>query len=194
MHLRELRKQDVPLMLEWMHDESIAHDLQTDFASKTIEDCEKFIDDSLLDAHNLHLAIADESDIYQGTVSLKNIFDRNAEFAITIRSCAMGKGIAVVAMKKIIEVGFEEKGLDSIYWCVSPDNKRAIRFYDKNGYHRVSPDALNIRGGGTAKHRFEDTIGISSQERKGGTEFPDKEPEHKTEYGFSFPSFCYLKR
>lgn len=147
MHLRELRKQDAPLMLEWMHDESVVHDLQTDFASKTIEDCENFIDDSLLDAHNVHLAIADEMDIYQGTVSLKNIFDGTAEFAITIRSTAMGSGIAAEAMKKIIEVGFEEEELDSIYWCVSPDNKRAIRFYDKNGYHRVSPDALNIRGG-----------------------------------------------
>ena len=147
MNLRELRKQDAPLMLEWMHDESVVHDLQTDFASKTIEDCERFIDDSLLNAHNLHLAIVDESNIYQGTVSLKNIFDGTAEFAITIRSSAMGSGIAAEAMKRIIDVGFEEEKLDSIYWCVSPNNKRAIKFYDKNGYHKVSPGTINIRGG-----------------------------------------------
>ena len=73
MYLRKLKKNDAILMLEWMHDSSVVESLQTDFTSKTIEDCEKFIEDSLLDAHNLHFAIADEFDVYQGTVSLKNI-------------------------------------------------------------------------------------------------------------------------
>ena len=147
MHLRELRNQDAPLMLEWMHDESVVKDLQTDFTSKTLEDCEKFIANSLLERHNLHLAIADDEDVYQGTVSLKNIINGTAEFAITIRASAMGSGIAAEAMKKILEVGFEKEGLHTIYWCVSPENKRAVRFYDKNGYHRVCPDTLKIRGG-----------------------------------------------
>lgn len=147
MRLRELRKQDAPLMLEWMHDESVVKDLQTDFTSKTLEDSEKFIEASLLDRHNLHLAIVDETDVYQGTVSLKNIEDDKAEFAITIRASAMGRGFSAYAMNRIVEIGFEEKGLDSIYWCVSPQNRRAIRFYDKNGYRRVSPDTLNIPGG-----------------------------------------------
>lgn len=147
MYLRKLRKQDAPLMLEWMHDSSVVKDLQTDFESKTLEDCVKFIENSLLDARNLHLAISDESDTYQGTVSLKNICDGTAEFAITVRTSAMGQGIAVEAMNKIIDVAFEEKGLKSIYWCVSPKNKRAVRFYDKNGYRRVSSDALILGEG-----------------------------------------------
>ena len=147
MHLRELRNQDAPLMLEWMHDESVVKDLQTDFTSKTLEDCEKFIANSLLERHNLHLAIADDEDVYQGTVSLKNIINGTAEFAITIRASAMGSGIAAEAMKKILEVGFEKNELRTIYWCVSPENKRAVRFYDKNGYRRVDSVTLNIRGG-----------------------------------------------
>ena len=32
--------------------------------------------------------------------------------------------------------------LKMIYWCVSPKNKRAIRFYDKNGFKRVNPDTI----------------------------------------------------
>ena len=146
MYLRKLQKNDAILMLEWMNESSVVESLQTDFSSKTIEDCEKFIEDSLLDANNLHFAIADEFDVYQGTVSLKNIYNNSAEFAIVIRPEAMGQGIAHGAMKRIIDLGFESKKLENIYWCVSPENKRAIRFYDKHGYSKVSPNTLNIHG------------------------------------------------
>lgn len=107
MYLRKLKKQDAPLMLEWMHDNAVVKNLQTDFASKAIKDCEQFIENSLSDRHNLHLAIADEKDVYQGTVSLKNISDNTAEFAITILSSAMGRGISKKAMDTIVEMGFE---------------------------------------------------------------------------------------
>ena len=39
-------------------------------------------------------------------------------------------------MEKIIEKGFQQLGLNSIYWCVAPENQRAVRFYDKNKYAR----------------------------------------------------------
>ena len=39
MHLRRLERKDAPLMLEWMHDRNVIKDLNTDFASKTIDDC-----------------------------------------------------------------------------------------------------------------------------------------------------------
>ena len=146
MTLRKLELKDAPFMLEWMHDNSVVKYMQADFASKTIDDCVRFIKNSASDSQNLHLAIADEEDQYMGTVSLKNIKDNTAEFAITIRSIAMGKGISKQAMKDIIDVGFNQLNLSSVYWCVSPENVRAVRFYDKNGYHRVLPDTLNIEG------------------------------------------------
>ena len=148
MHLRRLELRDAPLMLEWMHDPSVVEHLHANFLSKTAEDCERFIANSHADETNLHLAIADESDVYQGTVSLKDIHDGTAEFAITIRAAAMGKGVSAAAMKEIIRIGFEETGLNSVFWCVSPENKRAVRFYEKNGYVRVPPGRLSIRGYG----------------------------------------------
>ena len=30
-----------------------------------------------------------------------------------------------------------EMGLSRIFWCVSPENERAVRFYDKGGYRRI---------------------------------------------------------
>lgn len=136
MKLRKLELKDAPLMLEWMHDDTVVHDLKTDFSSKTLEDCIAFINAAQNTTGNLHLAIVDDNDTYIGTVSLKHIAESTAEFGITVRKCAMGKGFSKFGMKSIIEKGFQQLGLRKIYWCVAPENKRAVRFYDKNNYKK----------------------------------------------------------
>lgn len=139
MRLRELKYVDAEYMLEWMHDESVVCHLGTNFANKTIEDCNQFIKNSQEDQNNLNMAIVDENDSYMGTVSLKHIERKlgMAEFAITVRKSAMGKGYSSYGMKEIIRIGLEELGLKKIIWCVSIANERAIKFYDKNGYQRL---------------------------------------------------------
>lgn len=130
-------------MLEWMHDEDVVRDLKANFADKTLEDCERFIEAAQDLSENIHLAITDNNDEYMGTASLKHISGGRAEFGISIRKCAMGKGLSRLGMSEIIRLGFEEYGLDEVYWCVDPVNKRAVRFYDKNGYKRCScPDGV----------------------------------------------------
>lgn len=146
MRLRELRTEDAPLMLEWMHDRNVVKNLQADFESKTLEDCLLFIKNSKSE-NNIHYAIASESDEYMGTVSLKNI-DREkltAEFAITVRTAAMGHGYAWFAMKEILRIAFEEENFESVYWCVSRENKRAVRFYDKHNFHEAVDIPEDIR-------------------------------------------------
>ena len=127
-------------MLEWMQDINVVKDLKADFQSKTIDDCRNFIQYSwTCENKDLHLAITDDNDIYQGTVSLKKIdtVTADAEFAITIRQCAMGKGLAISAMRAIFEHGKENLRLKKIYWCVDSNNVRAVRFYDKNKFRRT---------------------------------------------------------
>lgn len=146
MKLRALEQRDAPLMLEWMHDESVVSHLGANFMEKTIDDCHRFIDWAGSTDTDLHLAVADENDEYMGTVSLKHIHNGTAEFAITVRACAMGKGYSKFGMAAILEKGKVELGLSHIYWCVSAKNARAVRFYDKNGYTRttsVPQDILN---------------------------------------------------
>ena len=140
MYLRKLELKDVPFMLAWMHDESVTKNLQADFASKTMKDAENFIKISWEDKENLHLAISSDTDEYMGTVSLKHIEDGSAEFAITVRAEAMGKGYSWFGMESIIEKAFTEIGLECVYWCVSRENPRAVRFYDKHNFH----EALDI--------------------------------------------------
>ncbi len=136
MRLRKLELKDAPLMLEWMHDDSVVRDLKTNFAAKTIEDCKSFIICAAEDRLNRHLAIVDDADEYMGTVSLKHIESGAAEFGITIRTCAMGKGYSHFGMEQILKYGFAELGLKLVYWCVAPQNQRAVRFYDKHGFPR----------------------------------------------------------
>ncbi|SFO34781.1 diamine N-acetyltransferase [Pseudobutyrivibrio sp. JW11] len=154
MKIRLLKQNDAYRMLEWMHDEDVTKDLAADFKNKTIEDCRQFIDYAVNQCNdykkccNLHLAIVNDCDEYMGTVSLKDIDrdSKNAEFAITIRKDAMGKGYGIWGMKKIIEIGLNNKdlGINDIYWCVSEVNKRAVKFYRKNDYIEIEPTSEMI--------------------------------------------------
>lgn len=154
MYLRKLELKDAPLMLSWMHDESVVGNLHTNFASKTIQDCENFIVSAQNMTCDAHFAIASDEDEYMGTVSLKHIENGSAEFAITVRKESMGRGYSWYGMEAIIEKAFTEFGLESVYWCVSKKNKRAVRFYDKHNFH----ESLDISEAILERYRDEDDL------------------------------------
>ena len=152
MRLRELELKDAPFMLEWMHDENVVEKLRGKFKEKTIDDCKAFIAASHDKSHDIHLAIVDDADEYMGTVSLKSIDSekKNAEFAITVRKSAMGRGYSWFGMEEIIKKAFNEYDLENVYWCVSRKNERAVRFYDKHNFHEavdISSDILERYNG-----------------------------------------------
>ncbi len=132
----EAKKKDAALMLNWMHDSDTVRFLKKDFMNKTIEDCISFIENET--PRSIDFAIVSDNDEYMGTVSLKNIRNKTAEFGIVIRKAAMGKGYSGFAIEKITEYGFKELGLSCIYWYVSAKNSRALKFYDRCKYDRVS--------------------------------------------------------
>ena len=137
MRLRKLETKDAQRMLEWMHDKSVVENLRTNFENKTLADCIEFIEKSGTEKESVNLAIVSDDDEYMGTVSLKDIDDEKAEFAITVRSDAMGKGYSPYAMNEIIQLGFRQLGISEIYWCVDKRNARAVRFYEKNGWKSI---------------------------------------------------------
>lgn len=144
-NLRKLELKDIPFMLEWMHDKTVVEFLCNDFASKTLEDCKKFIENGI-NKKNINLAITDKNDEYMGTVSLKHISDTSAEFAIVVRKKAMGKGYSIFALREIIKYAFDNIGLKTVYWCVSPENIRALRFYDKHSFRKINDNHLSFPG------------------------------------------------
>lgn len=139
MRLRNLELNDAPLMLEWMHDESVVGKLKGNFIEKTLADAESFILASANKEENIHLAIVSDEDEYMGTASLKNVDceTKSSELAIVVRSCAMSRGYSWFGMEEVIRLAFEKYGLESVYWCVSNENERAVRFYDKHNFHET---------------------------------------------------------
>ena len=139
--LRDLEVKDAPRMLEWMHDDVVLKGLQPEkFRSKTLEDCVHFIESCADKRTNCHMAIVDERDQYLGTVSLKMIDPeyKDAEFSIVLRRDAQGQGYALQAMKDILRVGFEQYGLEEIYWNVLKRNTAAIRLYERGGFKQMT--------------------------------------------------------
>lgn len=134
--LRNLNIEDTNSMLEWMHDEDINKQFVFDAKSATRESVKQFIENSWVDEENKHYAIVDKNDEYCGTISLKNINknNKNAEYAIALRSKYMGSGVAAYATKEIVKIAFEELSLIRVYLNVLAENSRAIGFYEKMGF------------------------------------------------------------
>lgn len=139
MKLRKLQYKDVDYMLEWMHDSKVNYGFRFDAEAMKREDVIDFIEKSWKEYENgssYHFAIVLEDDEYLGTISLKNV-DREAgtaEYAISLRSRAHGKGIASAATKEILDFAFDEIQLNRVYLNVLSDNTSAIRLYERNGF------------------------------------------------------------
>lgn len=128
-----------PMIYEYLHDQDIL---------QSIEEVEKLIR-SYRNNNEMHLAITTDADEYMGTVSLKHIEENSAELRIMVKPAAMGKGFAWIGMEGILEKAFSELNLNSVYWCVDRNNKRAIRFFDKHNFH----EALDIPEGIIARYK-----------------------------------------
>lgn len=150
IHLRELQEKDAPYMLEWMLDPSISCFFRFDVRDMTEDSCRQFIVESGKSTRCWHYAIADESDEYLGTVSLKNInYEKGeAEYAISTRKRAHGTGAALEATRQIWKIAFLKLNLKRIYLNVLDENQRANAFYQKAGYcFKCSEEnAVEIRG------------------------------------------------
>lgn len=139
VRLRRLQNKDCAGMLEWMHDVELVKYFRDDMSSKTGEDALKFIEQADIIPQNgrsVHYAIVEESDEYLGTISLKalNLMDGNAEYAISLRRSAQGRGIASAATREVLDIAFNQFDLERVYLNVLSENKRAIRLYEKCGF------------------------------------------------------------
>lgn len=139
IRLRRLQRKDCMGMIEWMHDTEISRYFRDDMLNKTEEDVLKFIDQAdiiPLNEKSVHYAIVEETDQYLGTISLKaiNLKDRNAEYAISLRKGAQGRGVGYAATRELLDVAFNKLELEKVYLNVLSDNKRAIQLYEKCGF------------------------------------------------------------
>lgn len=148
IHLRSLQEKDAPYMLEWMTDPAITKYFRFDASDMIIEKCLAFIRGAGENQDCRHYAIVNETDEYLGTISLKEIHDGSAEYAISTRSCAHGTGAAMKATHQLLSIAFCELSLNRVYLNVLAENGRANAFYRKAGFRftHKEENALEIRG------------------------------------------------
>ncbi len=139
INLRKLENKDADGIMEWMQDSEINRFFRFDNEKVSLDKIHQFIETSIisfLQKKCFHFAIADEMDEYLGTVSLKNVDmnNLNAEYAISLRKKAQGKGVAEQATSKVLNFAFVELGLQKVFLNVYSHNIRAIKFYEKMGF------------------------------------------------------------
>ena len=132
--LRRLTEEDIPGMLEWMHDPEINRWFQFDPDSINEESARRFIENSFTETQR-HYAVSDESGIYYGTASLHEIDLKNGHgtYSAGLRSCAVGSGAGTAALRIILRVAFEELGLKRVISNVLSDNLRSQKMLEKCG-------------------------------------------------------------
>ena len=86
--------------------------------------------------NNLCYIILDEKDDFIGIVEFFNLSwkNRRAELSIIIKSSFRGKGYGYEAVKKMLDIGFTEVGLNRIWLRVLENNHRAIELYKRIGF------------------------------------------------------------
>ena len=150
VHLRPLERKDAPFMLEWMTDPEITRFFRFDASEISEESCREYIEKAQAEQNTVHFAVADETDEYLGTISLKEIDcdKKEAEYAVSTRKKAHGTGAALQATRLILQYAFETLGLERVYLNVLAENGRANAFYRKAGFRfeRDEPEALELRG------------------------------------------------
>lgn len=139
MKLRRLKEKDADGMLEWMQDPEIQKGFCFNAEEKDKAAVLSFIRHAnidLISGKDIHYAISNENDEYLGTISLKDIdmSNRKAEYAISLRRMAQGKGIAAEATQEVLRLAFEKYNLERVYLNVLSENKRAIHLYEKCGF------------------------------------------------------------
>lgn len=139
MKLRKLMDSDAKGMLEWMEDPEINSNFRFSAENISKESVAAFIGKAIVqweEGTTLHYAIGDDNDNYMGTVSLKNIDKESshAEYAISLRKCAQGKGLGEQATREVLKKAFEEWKLERVYLNVLSENLRAISLYEKMGF------------------------------------------------------------
>ena len=145
--LRPLMEKDAPRMVEMMQDTRTTQYLQIGGPDYTLETALRFIASTADESENLHRAVVDGEDVYQGSVSLKHIDleKKEAEYAISMHPQAQGKGAAKAASAGILELAWS-LGLERVYLNVLAENERANRFYQKFGFRYTYTTDMAFRG------------------------------------------------
>lgn len=140
--LRELQKQDIPVINKWRNTRELIDCLGAPYRYINIDVEDRWYENYLNNRNNsIRCAIymKEEQDDILGLVSLTNInrINQSADFHIMIgEQNNRQKGIGFFATKEILRHAFKDMNLYRIELTVLESNIRAINLYEKIGFKR----------------------------------------------------------
>jgi RimJ/RimL family protein N-acetyltransferase len=140
VEIRPLKFEDASTSYLWRNDPEVwklTGNRPTKFITKEIE--ENWIRSKLNESNSLRFAII-ANDEYVGNIQLTNIIsNQDAEYHIFIgNKIFWNKGVAQKATHLLISYIKEKTNINEIYLFVNPDNKSAIKVYEKTGFIKVN--------------------------------------------------------
>jgi len=136
--LRPLKISDAKISYKWRNDPNIwkyTGNKPDKYITYEIE--KKWLECALKNNNEKRFAICiDKDEKYIGNIQFTNIEKCKAQFHIFIGDKEYwDKGIATIATKLLLNIGFNSLALREIYLYVNKNNKAAIHVYIKNGFH-----------------------------------------------------------
>ena len=137
IYLRGLEEEDLVLRPKWFNSSEINKTLLMDYPI-TYASTLNWFRKSLMDNSKVNLSICDrENDKVIGMTGLLNINRRHmhAQFYITIGETEYwGRRIPDEVIPLVLKYGFAEQNLNKIYLWTIPENARARKVYERNGF------------------------------------------------------------
>ena len=143
IYIRPLEISDAEVSFRWRNDEEVWRLTQNRPKDQVTAEMElEWIRKVLVRTNEMRFAIClTETNEYIGNVQLTDINSYQAQFHIFIGNKQYwGKGIGAIATRKMINYGFDELKLQSVYLFVNEENVPAIKAYEKAGFRKISDE------------------------------------------------------
>jgi RimJ/RimL family protein N-acetyltransferase len=134
INLRKIKRADLPYFLKWWKDKKLV-----ELTSGVYEKSDKILEihflKMLAGKFDHHYIIILNNEKIIGSISLTNKNKKIFEIHIVIgEKKYWGKGYGTSAIKEALKIAFEKLGYQKAYLEVRPENKQAIRAYQKCGF------------------------------------------------------------
>lgn len=146
----------VPDYLEMVNDiENVAKYISDRLEPYTLEEENKYLQDKLDSGATMYSMIEKSTGKFIGNTEFFDRKGNDAEWGIAITGSMQNKGYGTEALRRMIDYGFNELGLERIRLVVFVANDRAFHVYQQCGfkeYHRNKVDIfMDIRNEGGSK-------------------------------------------
>jgi RimJ/RimL family protein N-acetyltransferase len=138
IRLRTLESADLCRMVTWTLDEEVNRFLESDYPT-SVEECNAWLQEVRSNRLAQHFAITTLDDQLIGDIELDHISWRGGDAELRVRigeKELWDKGYGTDAVLTLINYAFDKMSLRRIYLRVYSSNARAIRCYEKAGFHK----------------------------------------------------------